>query len=109
MSILRHRYRPFARDCRDGDEHHCVDAAGFAARLGTCSRKGSAPRIAAMLRFVIQGVGLALAILTGNLLCLYAGFFLYGIGLGGNMVLPDCSGPTILAGSRSAKFAVWAC
>ncbi|MGE5219730.1 MAG: MFS transporter [Chloroflexota bacterium] len=46
-------------------------------------------RIAAMLRFVIQGIGLALAISTGNLACLYFGFFLYGIGLGGNMVLPD--------------------
>ncbi len=46
-------------------------------------------RYAATLRFVIQGIGLALAILTGNLLGLYAGFFLYGIGLGGNMVLPD--------------------
>ena len=47
------------------------------------------PRIAAMLRFIVQGIGLALAILTTNLICLYAGFFLYGIGLGGNMVLPD--------------------
>ena len=47
------------------------------------------PRIAAMLRFVVQGIGLAVAIATSNLLCLYAGFFLYGIGLGGNMVLPD--------------------
>jgi MFS family permease len=46
-------------------------------------------RVAAMLRFVVQGVGLGLAILTGNLFCLYAGFLLYGIGLGGNMVLPD--------------------
>ncbi|MGH7817240.1 MAG: MFS transporter [Candidatus Binatia bacterium] len=46
-------------------------------------------RYAATLRFVIQGIGLAVAILTGNLFCLYAGFFLYGIGLGGNMVLPD--------------------
>lgn len=46
-------------------------------------------RYAAMLRFVVQGVGLGLAITTGNLFCLYAGFFLYGIGLGGNMVLPD--------------------
>ena len=46
-------------------------------------------KLAAMLRFVIQGVGLALAILTGNLWCLYAGFLIYGIGLGGNMVLPD--------------------
>jgi MFS transporter, OFA family, oxalate/formate antiporter len=46
-------------------------------------------RYAAMVRFVIQAVGLGLAIATGNLFCLYAGFFLYGIGLGGNMVLPD--------------------
>ena len=46
-------------------------------------------RYAAMLRFVIQAVGLGLAIATGDLFCLYAGFLLYGIGLGGNMVLPD--------------------
>ncbi len=46
-------------------------------------------RYAATLRFVIQAVGLGVAILTDNLVCLYAGFFLYGIGLGGNMVLPD--------------------
>ena len=46
-------------------------------------------RYAAMLRFVIQAAGLGLAIATGNLFCLYAGFLLYGIGLGGNMVLPD--------------------
>jgi MFS transporter, OFA family, oxalate/formate antiporter len=46
-------------------------------------------RYAATLRFVIQAVGLGLAIATGNLFCLYAGFLLYGIGLGGNMVLPD--------------------
>jgi MFS family permease len=46
-------------------------------------------RFAATLRFVVQGIGLGLAIVTDNLFCLYAGFFLYGIGLGGNMVLPD--------------------
>ena len=46
-------------------------------------------RYAAMLRFVIQAVGLGLAIATGDLFCLYTGFLLYGIGLGGNMVLPD--------------------
>lgn len=46
-------------------------------------------RIAAMLRFVIQGIGLGLAMLTPSLFCLYGGFFLYGIGLGGNMVLPE--------------------
>jgi MFS family permease len=47
------------------------------------------PRFAAMLRFIVQGVGLGLAITTSNFFCLYGGFFLYGIGLGGNMVLPD--------------------
>jgi len=46
-------------------------------------------RYAATLRFVIQAIGLAVAILTGNIVFLYLGFFLYGIGLGGNMVLPD--------------------
>ena len=46
-------------------------------------------RIAAMLRFVIQAIGLGLATLPANLFCLYVGFFLYGIGLGGNMVLPE--------------------
>jgi MFS family permease len=46
-------------------------------------------RLAAVLRFVVQAVGLGLATLTGNLFCLYAGFFLYGIGLGGNLVLPE--------------------
>jgi MFS family permease len=46
-------------------------------------------RIAATLRFVIQGIGLGLAILGANLSFVYIGFFLYGIGLGGNMVLPE--------------------
>jgi OFA family oxalate/formate antiporter-like MFS transporter len=46
-------------------------------------------RFAATLRFVVQGIGLGLAVMTDNLFCLYAGFLLYGIGLGGNMVLPD--------------------
>ncbi|HXG51540.1 MAG TPA: MFS transporter [candidate division Zixibacteria bacterium] len=46
-------------------------------------------RIAAMLRFVVQALGLGLAITTSDVVFLYAGFFLYGIGLGGNMVLPE--------------------
>ena len=46
-------------------------------------------RVAATLRFIIQAIGLGLATLTTNLFCLYFGFFLYGIGLGGNMVLPE--------------------
>jgi OFA family oxalate/formate antiporter-like MFS transporter len=46
-------------------------------------------RYAAMSRFVIQAMGLGLATATSNLFCLYTGFLLYGIGLGGNMILPD--------------------
>jgi MFS transporter, OFA family, oxalate/formate antiporter len=46
-------------------------------------------RIAATLRFVIQAIGLGLAILNEDILSLYGGFFLYGIGLGGNLVLPE--------------------
>ena len=46
-------------------------------------------RVTTMIKFMIQGVGLALAIATENLFLLYAGFFLYGIGLGGSMVLPE--------------------
>jgi MFS family permease len=46
-------------------------------------------RFVAMLKFIVQGVGLGLAISTGNIFLLYAGFLLYGIGLGGSMVLPD--------------------
>jgi OFA family oxalate/formate antiporter-like MFS transporter len=46
-------------------------------------------RIAATLRFVIQAIGLGLVILGQNPSCLYIGFLLYGIGLGGNMVLPE--------------------
>ena len=46
-------------------------------------------RVAAMLRFVVQAIGLGLATLTSDIFCLYAGFLLYGIGLGGNMVLPE--------------------
>jgi MFS family permease len=53
----------------------------LAERIGT--------RYAATLRFIIQAVGLAIAILSGSLFSLYGGFLLYGIGLGGNMVLPD--------------------
>jgi MFS family permease len=46
-------------------------------------------RFVAMLKFIVQGLGLGLAISTGNIFLLYAGFLLYGIGLGGSMVLPD--------------------
>jgi cyanate permease len=46
-------------------------------------------RVAAMLRFVVQAIGLGLATWSADIFSLYAGFFLYGIGLGGNMVLPE--------------------
>jgi MFS family permease len=46
-------------------------------------------RTAAMYKFIIQGTGLALAITTPDFIFLYAGFLLYGIGLGGNMVLSE--------------------
>lgn len=42
-----------------------------------------------MAKFLIQAAGLTLTIVSGDLSLLYVGFFLYGIGLGGNMVLPD--------------------
>jgi MFS family permease len=53
----------------------------LAERIGT--------RYAATLRFVIQAIGLAVAITASNLFALYGGFLLYGVGLGGNMILPD--------------------
>jgi len=46
-------------------------------------------RLALMMKFLIQGAGLLLAITTGSLVPLYFGFFLYGIGISGGMVLPD--------------------
>jgi len=46
-------------------------------------------RVVTMLKFLIQAAGLALAIATNEIVPLYLGFFLYGIGLGGSMVLPD--------------------
>ena len=46
-------------------------------------------RKAAMLQFLIQATGLSLAITANQIVTLYFGFFLYGIGLGGSMVLPD--------------------
>lgn len=42
-----------------------------------------------MTKFLIQAGGLILTIVSRDLSLLYVGFFLYGIGLGGNMVLPD--------------------
>lgn len=42
-----------------------------------------------MIKFLIQAAGLSLAIATSRLPLVYGGFLLYGMGLGGNMVLPD--------------------
>jgi sugar phosphate permease len=41
------------------------------------------------LMFIIQALGLSIAIATWNTLQIYAGFFIYGIGLGGSQVLQE--------------------
>lgn len=46
-------------------------------------------RYATMMKFLMQAGGLTLAIITGHIAFLYAGFLLYGFGLGGGMVLPE--------------------
>lgn len=46
-------------------------------------------RRATLAKFLIQAAGLTLAVTSGSLTFLYVGFFFYGVGLGGNMVLPD--------------------
>ncbi|MBI4524775.1 MAG: MFS transporter [Deltaproteobacteria bacterium] len=55
---------------------------------GFVSERVGLPKVT-MLKFLIQAVGLSLAITAGDLAFLYLGFFLYGIGLGGTMVLQD--------------------
>lgn len=42
-----------------------------------------------LAKFLIQAAGLSLAITSDSLALVYVGFFFYGVGLGGNMVLPD--------------------
>ena len=46
-------------------------------------------RFALFLKFLIQAFGLLLVVTAGGLFPLYFGFFLYGIGISGGMVLPD--------------------
>ncbi len=46
-------------------------------------------RKAAMAQFLIQAAGLTLAITSGRLYFLYAGFLIYGVGLGGGFVLRE--------------------
>jgi MFS family permease len=42
-----------------------------------------------MAKFLIQAAGILLALSTPGLLSLYAGFFLYGIGMGGTSILAE--------------------
>jgi len=42
-----------------------------------------------MAKFLIQAVGILLALSSPGLLSLYAGFFLYGIGMGGSSILAE--------------------
>ena len=42
-----------------------------------------------MAKFLVQGVGVLLALSNPDLLALYAGFFLYGIGMGGTSILAE--------------------
>lgn len=46
-------------------------------------------RRAILIKFLIQAAGLSLAITASDIALLYAGFFLYGIALGGGMVLSE--------------------
>ncbi|MFQ5902514.1 MAG: MFS transporter, partial [Candidatus Binatia bacterium] len=46
-------------------------------------------RRATMLKFLLQAIGLSLAITTTQLAPIYVGFFVYGIGLGGSQVLQE--------------------
>jgi len=46
-------------------------------------------RHSSTMMFLIQALGLALTIASGQLLAIYVGFFLYGIGLGGSFVLQE--------------------
>ena len=46
-------------------------------------------RHSSMMMFLVQAIGLGLAITTVHSSALYSGFFLYGIGLGGSLVLQE--------------------
>jgi MFS family permease len=46
-------------------------------------------RRAIMLKFLLQGFGVTLAMVTTHLPLIYAGFFIYGIGLGGTQILQE--------------------
>jgi MFS family permease len=46
-------------------------------------------RKATVLMFLIQAAGIGIAVSTKALLAIYAGFFIYGVGLGGSLVLQE--------------------
>ena len=46
-------------------------------------------RKATTMMFLIQAVGIGIAVAAGELLSIYAGFFVYGVGLGGSLVLQE--------------------
>jgi MFS family permease len=46
-------------------------------------------RHSSTMMFLVQAAGLGLAIFAGDLIAIYVGFFLYGIGLGGSFVLQE--------------------
>jgi MFS family permease len=46
-------------------------------------------RHATMFKFLTQAAGLAIATVSSHIISVYAGFFLYGIGLGGSWVLQE--------------------
>ena len=70
-----HRSWPSAGGCRHRDERHRVHAAFSPLAWGLFAERVDV-RIAAMLRFVIQGIGLGLAILTANLFASTPDFFI---------------------------------
>jgi OFA family oxalate/formate antiporter-like MFS transporter len=46
-------------------------------------------RYATMVMFLVQSAGLALVLISSHIVTVYAGFFFYGIGLGGGWVLQE--------------------
>ncbi len=57
---------------------------------GLFAERGDIARLI-MAKFLIQAAGVLLALSTPGLFSLYAGFFLYGIGMGGTSILADMS------------------
>jgi len=55
---------------------------------GLCAERIDIGRVI-MAKFVIQAVGISLALYYPGLVSLYAGFFIYGIGMGGTAILAE--------------------